>query len=276
MVEHLPPLSEVLQKHGIQAKKSFGQNFLLDLNITRKIARLGKASEAYHILEIGPGPGGLTRALFLEGATHVTVIEKDRRFLPLLEEIKASGCHLDIVEGDATCFEITEFPGKLTIIANLPYNVGTLLLLAWLSRLDHITSMTLLFQKEVAERLIAKPGSKAYGRLSVITQLTCDAEIQLNLPREAFTPAPKVDSSLVTLIPKDHRPPQAIVDKVQEITQLTFGQRRKMLRASLKPLLIYYPDMLSDLGLNPENRGEVLTPEDYRKLAEYVIKRQAL
>lgn len=268
MIHNLPSLSETLDKYRLRAKKSFGQNFLLDLNITQKIARAGGADTSLPLLEIGPGPGGLTRALFLEGGQHVIAVEKDRRFLPLLQELQEAAPRLEVIEADATKLDITTLKTPLRIIANLPYNVGTLLLINWLHQLDHIDSMTLLFQKEVAERLVAKPGSKNYGRLSVLAQLTCTTNILFDIPKEAFTPPPKVTSTLVKLIPREDRPSLDVLAKIKDITQFAFGQRRKMLRASLKPLLKEHPTLLADLDINPEARGETLSPDIYLKLAK--------
>ena len=232
-LDDLPPLKESLAAAGITARKSFGQHFLLDLNITRKIVRLAGVVSGETVIEVGPGPGGLTRAL-LEAGAHVVAVEKDARFVPLLEDLAAHAPgQLEVLNKDALTATL---PTGAPIVANLPYNVGTPLLIGWLTGPLRPRSMTLMFQKEVAERIVAEPGSKTYGRLSVLSQALADGRIVMDLPARAFTPPPKVASAVVRLTPRADRPAEEIVERLQVITAAAFGQRRKMLRSSLKPL----------------------------------------
>lgn len=279
LLPDLPPLKEIIETHGLRAKKSLGQNFLLDLNITRKIARLAEARPGVQFVEIGPGPGGLTRGLLMEGVDQLLVIERDDRVLPILHELasQAEG-HLDIQMGDALQINWTapelglsldHFQQPFELVSNLPYNIGTVLLTNWLE-LDWplpISCMTLMFQEEVAERIVAKPGSKAYGRLSVLANWRCETEIVYRLPRDAFTPPPKISSAIVQLRPKaelELSPSPAMLSKV---TAAAFGQRRKMLRASLKSLSKDILSVLSCLEIDPTARAETLNWEDYCRLA---------
>ncbi|HEX3915900.1 MAG TPA: 16S rRNA (adenine(1518)-N(6)/adenine(1519)-N(6))-dimethyltransferase RsmA, partial [Caulobacteraceae bacterium] len=233
-LEDLPPLRDVLAAAGIAARKSFGQHFLLDLNITRKIARLAGPLAGRPVIEIGPGPGGLTRAL-LEAGAEVIAIEMDPRFIPLLEDVAThAGGRLRVVQADALKVDPATLPAGATIVANLPYNVATPLLIGWLTGPLNPVSMTLMFQKEVAERIVAAPGSKAYGRLGILAQALCEAQVVMDLPARAFTPSPKVDSAVVRLTPRPDRPAHAVVEALQRVTAAAFGQRRKMLRSSLK------------------------------------------
>lgn len=237
-IDDLPPLRETLAEHGLLANKAFGQHFLLDLNITRKIARLAEVGEGDLVIEVGPGPGGLTRAL-LETGARVIAVEKDVRFEPLLLDLaEASGGRLSLVLGDA--LEVDEATlsagAPAAIVSNLPYNVGTPLLIKWLTGPYTPISQTLMFQKEVAERIVAPPGSDAYGRLAVIAQACADARLVMDVPARAFTPPPKVASAVVRLVPRADRPEPVLLGALQKITQAAFGQRRKMLRSSLKPL----------------------------------------
>jgi 16S rRNA (adenine1518-N6/adenine1519-N6)-dimethyltransferase len=233
-----PPPSprKALGAARIAARKSLGQHFLLDLNITRKIARLAGPLEGETVIEVGPGPGGLTRAL-IEAGAHVVAIEKDPRFLPVLEEL-AGACQgrLKVIGADALKLGPDQLPVGAAIVANLPYNVATPLLVRWLTGPLRPKSLTLMFQKEVAERIAASPGSKAYGRLSVLAQALAEPKIVLELPARAFTPPPKVDSAVVRLAPRIDRPADAVVEALQHVTAAAFGQRRKMLRSSLKSL----------------------------------------
>jgi 16S rRNA (adenine1518-N6/adenine1519-N6)-dimethyltransferase len=238
----LPPLREQLEAHGLLARKSFGQHFLLDLNVTRKIARLAAPLEGRAVVEVGPGPGGLTRAL-LEAGAVVIAVEKDARFLPLLGEMAAvADGRLILVEADALRVDEAELlathaPGlPARVISNLPYNVGAPLLVKWLHQASRFEALTLMFQKEVAERIAARPGSGAYGRLGVLSQAVCEAGIVMSLPARAFTPPPKVESAVVQLTPRGDGPPPQLLAALERVTQAAFGQRRKMLRSSLKSL----------------------------------------
>jgi 16S rRNA (adenine1518-N6/adenine1519-N6)-dimethyltransferase len=270
----LPPLRAGLAAHGLEARKSFGQHFLLDLNVTRKIARLAGALDEGAVIEVGPGPGGLTRAL-LEAGAMVIAIEKDRRFLPLLEELaQAAPGRLRVVEADA--LEADELglvseagaSAPVRIVANLPYNVSVPLLIKWLRLGQAVESLTLMFQKEVAQRIVAAPGQGAYGRLSVLVAATATAEIVMALPARAFTPPPKVDSAVVRLVARADAPAPALLASLERVTQAAFGQRRKMLRSSLKPL--GGEDLCRAAGVDPGLRAEAIGPDAFLSLARLV------
>ena len=236
-VDELPPLRESLAEHGLLARKSFGQHFLLDLNVTRKIARLAGGFEGASVIEVGPGPGGLTRALLETDCDRVIAVEKDARFIPLLEDLAAAAPgRLEIIQADALEVAEAELLGGARghIVSNLPYNVGTPLLIKWLTGPWTPASMTLMFQKEVAERIVAVSGSDAYGRLAVISQVVCTARLVMDLPARAFTPPPRVSSAVVRLEPRADRPPANLLAALERVTAAAFGQRRKMLRSSLK------------------------------------------
>jgi 16S rRNA (adenine1518-N6/adenine1519-N6)-dimethyltransferase len=263
----LPPLREALAAHGLMAKKSFGQHFLLDLNITRKIARLADLGPGDTAIEVGPGPGGLTRALIETGA-GVIAVEKDERFRPLLEELAlAAGGALTLVFGDALAIDEAALAGGAAhLVSNLPYNVGTPLLIKWLTGPWTPASLTLMFQKEVADRIAAAPGASAYGRLAVIAQATCEAKLVMDVPARAFTPPPKVDSAVVRLAPRADRPAPERLDALQRVTAAAFGQRRKMLRASLKPL--GGEALARAAGLDPQARAETIDVAGFLRLAD--------
>lgn len=264
----LPPLRETLAEHGLMAKKSFGQHFLLDLNITRKIARLAQVGQGDHVIEVGPGPGGLTRAL-LETGARVTAIEKDPRFLPLLEDLAsvAGGALAIRVEDALGADEATLAQGAPAhVVSNLPYNVGTALLIKWLTGTFTPASMTLMFQKEVAERVVALPGDEAYGRLSVLAQATAHAALVMDVGPRAFTPPPKVSSAVVHLTPRADRPAPERLAALQAITAAAFGQRRKMLRSSLK--VLGGEALCAKVGIAPEARAETISVEGFLALAD--------
>jgi 16S rRNA (adenine1518-N6/adenine1519-N6)-dimethyltransferase len=268
----LPPLREVIARHGIAARKSLGQNFILDLNLTGRIARAAGRLDDCTVIEIGPGPGGLTRALLAEGAARVVAIERDPRCLAALGELAARyPGRLEIVEGDALALDpatITEGPRK--IVANLPYNIATALLLRWLNRIGDYRSLTLMFQREVAERLVARPRSPAYGRLSVLVQWLTEPKILFDLPPRAFVPPPKVTSSVVSLTP--HAAPSAPASKpvLERVTAAAFGQRRKMLRSSLKALGMPVETLLAGAGIAPTARAEELSVAEFCALARAI------
>ena len=263
--DDLPPLRESLAAAGLAARKSFGQHFLLDLNITRKIARLADLNDGEAVIEVGPGPGGLTRAL-LETGAKVVAIEADARFLPLLEALAArADGHLDIRHADALKVDPATLPAGASVVANLPYNVATPLLIGWLTGTLNPRTMTLMFQKEVAERIAAPPGSGAYGRLSVLAQALCDAKVVMDLPARAFTPPPKVHSSVVRLTPKPKRPSAALVVALQRVTAAAFGQRRKMLRSSLKSL--GGEQFCTAAGVDPNVRAESVSVATFLEMA---------
>lgn len=266
-LDDLPPLREALAAHGLMAKKSFGQHFLLDLNITRKIARLAQVSAGDRVIEVGPGPGGLTRAL-LETGAQVTAVEKDERFRPLLEEVAAASGALSLVLGDALTVDEAAMAegGPAHVVSNLPYNVGTPLLIKWLTGPWTPASLTLMFQREVARRITARPGDADYGRLGVISQATCEAAIVMDVPARAFTPPPKVDSAVVRLTPRADRPEPRRLDALQKVTAAAFGQRRKMLRASLKG--IGGEAVIASAGLDPQARAETVDVAGFLRLAD--------
>jgi len=269
--ESLPSLREVVDHYGLLAKKSLGQNFLLNMDVTRRIAKAAGNFADVTVFEVGPGPGGLTRAL-LEAGARIVAVERDHRCLDILADVQAAfPGFLEVIEGDALQLspQLAVSKGNIKIIANLPYNIGTALLIQWLSNLDRISSLTLMFQKEVALRLIAKPRTKAYGRLSILTQWLCEGRRLFDLSPKAFTPAPKVTSSVVQFIPRSLAfDEKALFPHMERVTQHAFGQRRKMIRSSLKSL--FSESRLSELGLNPCARAEELTVADFVLLAKDV------
>jgi 16S rRNA (adenine1518-N6/adenine1519-N6)-dimethyltransferase len=274
-IDGLAPLRDVIRTHDLVAKKQLGQNFLLDLNLTAKIARLAGGLGEADILEVGPGPGGLTRGLLLEGARRVLAIEKDPRCVPALEEIaRAYPGRLQILTADALEIDATQYlTAPIKIVANLPYNVGTELLIRWLTPKQwppFWDSLTLMFQKEVAERIVAKPRTAHYGRLALLAQFRCDAKIVMLLPPEAFTPAPKVHSAVVhlTRLPQARYPASESV--LLRITAMAFNQRRKMLRSSLKGLAKNIEDLLNSVDIPPTARAEEIDLERFCALARVV------
>jgi 16S rRNA (adenine1518-N6/adenine1519-N6)-dimethyltransferase len=276
-IDNLPPLREVINTHDLKARKSLGQNFLLDLNLTAKIARQAGDMTECDVLEIGPGPGGLTRGLLSEGARRVLAIEKDKRCLPALAEIaEAYPDRLTVIEGDALEIDpLAHLTPPIRIAANLPYNVGTELLVRWLTPQEwppFWQSLTLMFQREVAERIVARPGSKAYGRLALLAQWRADARIVLNLPPEAFTPPPKVSSAVVhlTALPEPRFP--ADPDVLNRVVAAAFNQRRKMLRSALKGTAPDIEDRLLAAGLKPTERAEQVPLEGFCALAREIAK----
>ncbi|MCO8145404.1 16S rRNA (adenine(1518)-N(6)/adenine(1519)-N(6))-dimethyltransferase RsmA [Rhodovulum tesquicola] len=271
-IDGLPPLRAVIAAHGLSAKKALGQNFLLDLNLTAKIARAAGDLSGADVLEIGPGPGGLTRGLLAEGARHVLAVEKDARCLPALAEIAAAWPgRLTVLNADALEIDpLAHLRPPVKVVANLPYNVGTELLVRWLTPPDwppFWQSLTLMFQREVAERITAQPGGKAYGRLAILAQWRCEARIVMRLPPEAFTPAPKVDSAVVhlTALPAPRFPADPAV--LERVVAAAFNQRRKMLRASLKGLAPDIEDRLRAVGIAPTERAEQVPIEGFCALA---------
>ncbi len=271
-IDSLPPLRDVIGRHGLAAKKSLGQNFLLDLNLTAKIARMAGDLSQSDILEVGPGPGGLTRGLLAEGARKVLAIEKDPRCLPALAEISAAyPGRLEAIEGDALDIDPQgHLQSPIKVAANLPYNVGTELLVRWLTPSvwpPFWESLTLMFQREVAQRIVAQPGSKAYGRLALLAQWRTDAKIVMDLPPEAFSPPPKVNSAVVhlTALPAPRYPADA--DMLNRVVAAAFNQRRKMLRSALKSLAPNIEDHLLASGIQPTERAEQVDLEAFCALA---------
>ncbi len=277
----LPPLREVIARHGLAAKRSLGQNFLLDLNLTSRIARAAGDLSQTDVLEIGPGPGGLTRALLMNGARRVVAVERDARCLPALAEIAARWPgRLEVVAGDALSLDAAPMLARpAAIVANLPYNIGTELLVRWL-RADFPpwwTQMTLMFQREVAERIVAAPGSDAYGRLSVLAGWRTQAHIMFDIPASAFTPPPKVTSSVVSITPRAAPVAEASLEALEAVTAAAFGQRRKMLRQALKTLGCDPAPLLAAAGVEPTARAETLAVEAFCALARaFVAQRQSV
>ena len=270
-IDGLPSLRDVIARHGLSARKSLGQNFLLDLNLTAKIARASGDLGDAEVIEIGPGPGGLTRALLAEGARRVVAIERDARCLDALAEIADHyPGRLEVIEGDATQVDMASHvqPGA-RIVANLPYNVGTLLLTHWLGSgkwPPWWSSMTLMFQKEVAQRIVAQPGTKAYGRLSVLAQWRGKARARFDVPPEAFTPAPKVTSTVVHITP-ENAPGGVDPSVLERLTAAAFGQRRKMLRQTLKGVSTDVAALLEAASIDGKRRGETLSIAEFITLA---------
>ena len=271
-IDGLPTLAQVIRDHELVAKKALGQNFILDLNLTAKIARAAGDLTGCDVLEVGPGPGGLTRGLLAEGARRVLAVEKDARCLPALAQIAdAYPGRLEVVQGDALAVDVAgRLTGPIRVVANLPYNVGTELLIRWLSPAvwpPFWQSLTLMFQREVAERIVAKPGGDHYGRLALLAQWRADARIVMTLPPEAFTPAPKVHSAVVqlTALPGPRYPADGAI--LQRITAMAFNQRRKMLRSSLKGMGPDIEARLVQAGIPPTARAEEISLEAFCALA---------
>jgi 16S rRNA (adenine1518-N6/adenine1519-N6)-dimethyltransferase len=261
-IDALAPLRDVVAAHGLTANKVFGQNYLFDLNLTRRIARYAKPVDT--VIEIGPGPGGLTRALLLETSAKIIAIEKDRRFIQALQPlVDASEGRLQLIEGDALKTDLLQLCNKpRSIVANLPYNIGTELLINWLHQATEFTEMILMFQDEVTQRLIGKPNTKSYGRLSVLAQSLCHVDRLFKVPAAAFTPPPKVTSSIARLVPFAHAN-TAPINQLEILTGAAFGQRRKMLRQSMKE----YLPLLEQCNIDPTKRAEDLSVADYIQLA---------
>jgi 16S rRNA (adenine1518-N6/adenine1519-N6)-dimethyltransferase len=270
--DDLPPLREVIRRHGLSAKRSLGQNFLLDLNLTGRIARAAGPLDGVTVIEIGPGPGGLTRALFAEGAARVIAVERDARAIAALEEIaQRHPGRLTVVEGDALEFDATPYlgDGPARVVANLPYNIATALLVSWLTTEPWppwYDRLVLMFQREVAERIVASPGGKSYGRLSVLAGWRTRAKILFDIKPQAFVPPPKVTSSLVEFLPRTSPLPceRALLERV---TGAAFGQRRKMLRQSLKTLGTDPLPLIAAAGIEPTARAEDIAIEGFVALA---------
>ncbi len=276
----LPPLGDVIRSLELSARKNLGQNFILDLNLTRRIARAAGPLEGRTVVEVGPGPGGLTRALLMEGARRVVAVERDERCRPALEAIaRHYPGRLEVHYGDALAADwdalVPGGPARPVIAANLPYNIATRLLVGWLESEPWppwYERMVLMFQREVAERIVAAPGSKAYGRLAVIAQWRTRPRVAFGVPPEAFTPPPSVASAVVELVPIAEPTPECRVQTLGAVTAAAFGQRRKMLRQSLRALTRDPEPLLAAAGITPTLRAEALAVRDFARLA-YVFER---
>ena len=270
-IENLPPLRDIIKTHQLSARKSLGQNFLLDLNLTRKIARAAGDLTDSTILEVGPGPGGLTRSLLLEGAQKVIALEQDGRAVEALHSLQqASKKRLQVIQGDALSYDYSSLNAPLKIVANLPYNISTVLLIKWIETIDLFSSLTLMFQKEVAHRLNAPIGHSNYGRLSVMVQWRAHVQICFDIPPSAFVPAPKVTSTVVHITPRtpDPQDPKISFKDMETVTRAAFGQRRKMIRSSLKSLWGEETlDKIHQAELCPEKRAQDLSLHEFLKLA---------
>lgn len=272
-VANLPPLRETIAAAGLDARKSLGQHFLLDLNLTCRIARQVDGREQGTIVEVGPGPGGLTRALLLEGAGKVVAVERDDRAVAALAPlVKAAGGRLELVGADALEFDYAAMPAPRRIVSNLPYNVGTPLLMGWLEHIDLYESLTLMFQKEVAHRIVAAPRTKEYGRLSVMAQWRCKTRKLFDLPARAFTPPPKVDSSVVQLVPHKEEPQVSWKD-MEKVVGAAFGQRRKMLRSSLKSIGDAEA-LLAKAEIDGTRRAEELVVGEFVRLTQAFVSKE--
>jgi len=274
-MSELPCLKETVEKYGLLAKKSLGQNFLLNMNITEKIIRDSLAARhkenfsGEEVIEVGPGPGGLTRAILAKQPRKLTVIEMDKRCLAAMDEIKAaSEIPLEIINGDALRYNFGGQDGRIrSVVSNLPYNISVPLLVGWLKNMQCFESLTLMFQKEVAERIMAMPGGKSYGRISILARITAEIKHLFDLNPNCFVPAPKIWSSVLLFTPKTRQPDKRTLQNLEKITALAFGQRRKMIRQSLKSLpLLEEICMAADVA--PTSRAENITPEQYLIMAQ--------
>ena len=278
MSESLPPLREVIARHGIRARRRLGQHFLLDLNLCRRIVRAAGDLAGRTVIEVGPGPGGLTRALLETDAARVVAIERDSRCIDALSELAACyGNRLDIVAGDALDVDPSAIGGKdrVVIVANLPYNIATPLLIGWLRNVDSISAMTLMFQKEVGERITAPPGSGAYGRLAVMVQWLCEAQRAFDVAPTAFVPPPRVTSTVVNMVPRDAPLAPADMASLEAVTAAAFGRRRKMLRSALGGLVNDPEAFLAREGIEATARAETLPPEAFCALARGLARLRA-
>jgi 16S rRNA (adenine1518-N6/adenine1519-N6)-dimethyltransferase len=276
MSNNLPSIAKLAAKHGIIPLKKLGQNFIFDETLCDKIVKASGLQEENIALEIGPGPAGLTRSILNASPKQLTVIEMDARCIPLLEEIKAVYPNLTIKQADALKVNLSELVTneKVTIISNLPYNIGSILLTSWLLQSEKINSMTLMLQKEVVDRIIAKPGIKSYGRLSVICQIVCKITKCFDVSPKAFYPEPKIWSSVVRLEPKKNIPSLQLLTKIEQITNLAFSGRRKMIKSSLKALSPDILPILEKLSIKESLRAENLSPDDYLALAKTILAMQ--
>lgn len=269
----LPSLAETIRTYDLRADKSLGQHFLLDPHLLARIAQAANLPDGVNVIEVGPGPGGLTRALLDTKAKHITAIEYDKRAVAAITSLAATTSRLSIIEADALKADLISLvPAPRAIVANLPYNIGTLLLINWLQQAREFQSMTLMFQLEVAERICAQPDSGAYGRVSVLTQWLCEVTMLMRIPAGAFAPPPKVESALIRVIPRAEQPSAAEIKLMERLTAAAFGQRRKMLRGALKPL--GGEALCLEAGIEPQRRAETLSVAEFVKLMRTLQARQ--
>lgn len=266
----MPPLRNVIARHGLAARRSLGQHFLLDANLTRRIVQAAGPLAGRHVVEVGPGPGGLTRALLASDALSVTAVEIDPRAVAAMHELAEEvGARLHVVEGDALAMDLAALmPAPRQVVANLPYNIATPLLIGWLRQARAFERLTLMFQQEVAERICAAPDTPAYGRLSVLAQWICDVDLLLRIPPSAFVPPPKVFSAVVGLVPHELQPEAVTIAAMERLTAAAFGQRRKMLRGALKPL--GGEALLHEAGIAADRRAETLSVAEFDRLARLI------
>jgi 16S rRNA (adenine1518-N6/adenine1519-N6)-dimethyltransferase len=280
MMTELPSIYEHAKRFGIIAKKSLGQNFLFDENINDKIVRIAGDLSGQYVVEIGPGPGGLTRSILKCNPKKLIVIEKDTRCIELLQDIQKLYPQLEIISADALKLSVKQIisqylpeaapTSQVKIISNLPYNIGTVLLFKWLDEIENVVDLTLMFQREVADRICAKENSDAYGKLSIMVQLKAMAEKMMDLSPKAFTPPPKVSSAIVKIHPHVKQPDPKLVEVIKKLVSAGFNARRKMIGKSLNPV-IKSLDVFEAVGISPKLRAENLSLEDYVKLAEYLV-----
>ncbi|WP_341764672.1 16S rRNA (adenine(1518)-N(6)/adenine(1519)-N(6))-dimethyltransferase RsmA [Candidatus Tisiphia endosymbiont of Beris chalybata] len=269
----LPSIAQHASKHRLLPLKKYGQNFIFDNSLCDKIVRVSGLKENERVLEVGAGSAGLTRAILSKAPASLTVIECDPRCIPLLEEVKEVYPNLNIIHGDACKLDLLSLvTNKINIISNLPYQIGTGLVIKWLKQLTLITSMTLMLQREVVDRICGVAGTKSYGRLSIICQLLCSVEKCFDVGPKSFYPPPQVYSSIVKLTPLVHLLPNKLIEAVEQITKFAFGERRKMIKTSLKKLTPKIDDLLAELKINPCSRAENLLPQDYLSLAKLYLK----
>ncbi len=269
----LPSIAKLASKHGISPLKKYGQNFIFDESLCDKIVNYANINADSSVLEIGPGPSGLTRSILKSLPKKLTVIETDSRCLPLLEEIQESYSFLEILHDDALKTNLDDIlsNSKLDIISNLPYNIGSQLLINWINQIANVNSMTLMLQREVVDRIVSLPSKKSYGRLSVICQISCDVNKCFDVSPKAFYPEPKIWSSIVRLVPKSTQPTKEVMLQLEKVTHFAFSGRRKMIKSSLKQLRPDIEDILGVLKIESSLRAENLSPEDYLKIAEFVV-----
>lgn len=270
----LPSLAETIRAYDLRADKSLGQHFLLDPHLLARIAQAAQVPEGVNVIEVGPGPGGLTRALLDTKARHITAIEYDKRAVAAITALAATTTRLSIIEADALKANLPALvPAPRAIVANLPYNIGTLLLVNWLQQAAQFQSMTLMFQLEVAERICAQPDSSAYGRVSVLTQWLCEVTMLMRIPAGAFAPPPKVESALIRVVPRADQPTQADLRLMERLTAAAFGQRRKMLRGALKSL--GGDALCAQAGIESQRRAETLSVAEFVRLMQALQAREA-